>query len=63
MNPGIVYAALAFVMWGLFPLYFHRIAAVPPFEVVLHRSVWSLLFVLLLLALLRRFAWLRELAA
>lgn len=62
MNPGIVYAALAFVMWGLFPLYFHRIAAVPPFEVVLHRSVWSLLFVLLLLALLRRFAWLRELA-
>lgn len=63
MNPGIVYAALAFVMWGLFPLYFHRIAEVPPFEVVLHRSVWSLLFVLLLLALLRRFGWLRELAA
>lgn len=62
MNPGIVYAALAFVMWGLFPLYFQRIAAVPPFEVVLHRSVWSLLFVLLLLALLRRFAWLRGVA-
>ena len=63
MNAGIVYAALAFVMWGLFPLYFHRIAAVPPFEVVLHRSVWSLLFMLVVLVLLRRFAWLRELAA
>ncbi len=63
MNPGIAYATLAFVMWGLFPLYFRQIAAVPPLEVVLHRSVWSLLFVIVLLALLRRFGWMRELAA
>ena len=62
MNPGIAYATLAFVMWGLFPLYFRQIAAVPPLEVVLHRSVWSLLFVIALLALLRRFGWMRELA-
>jgi chloramphenicol-sensitive protein RarD len=63
MNPGIAYATLAFVMWGLFPLYFRQIAAVPPLEVVLHRSVWSLLFVVALLAALRRFGWMRELAA
>ena len=63
MNAGIVYATLAFVMWGLFPLYFQRIASVPPLEVVLHRSAWSLLFVLGLLAVLRRFGWLRTLAA
>jgi chloramphenicol-sensitive protein RarD len=63
MNAGIVYATLAFVMWGLFPLYFRQIAAVPPLEVVLHRSVWSLLFLIALLALLRRFGWIRELAA
>ena len=50
-------------MWGLFPLYFRHIAAVPPLEVVLHRSAWSLLFVMGLLAALRRFGWLRELAA
>jgi chloramphenicol-sensitive protein RarD len=61
MNAGIVYAVLAFAAWGLFPLYFRQIAAVPPLEVVLHRSVWSLLFVLLLLAALRRFGWLRPL--
>ncbi len=61
MHSGIVYAILAFAAWGLFPLYFHRIQAVPPLEVVLHRSVWSLLFVLLLLAALRRFGWLRPL--
>jgi len=63
MNSGIVYATLAFVMWGLFPLYFRQVAAVPPLEVVLHRSVWSLLFLIALLALLRRFGWMRELAA
>ena len=61
MNPGIVYATLAFVMWGLFPLYFHRIAAVPALEVILHRSAWSMLFVLGLLAALGRFDWLRRL--
>jgi chloramphenicol-sensitive protein RarD len=60
MNAGIAYAILAFVMWGLFPLYFRQIAAVPALEVVLHRSAWSLLFVLGLLAALRRFGWLRE---
>ena len=61
MNPGIVYATLAFVMWGLFPLYFHRIASVPALEVILHRSAWSMLFVLGLLAALGRFDWLRTL--
>jgi chloramphenicol-sensitive protein RarD len=54
MNPGLVYTALAFVSWGLFPLYFHVIAHVAPLEVVLHRSVWTLVFVAGLLAVQRR---------
>jgi chloramphenicol-sensitive protein RarD len=60
MNPGLLYAASAFLIWGLFPLYFHFIAAVPPLEVVLHRTAWSLLFVLGVLAWQRRWAWLGE---
>ena len=60
MNIGLVYAALAFVIWGLFPLYFQFIRQVPPVEVVLHRTVWSLLFVLCILAWQRRWAWLGE---
>ncbi|MGL6112564.1 MAG: EamA family transporter RarD [Rubrivivax sp.] len=63
MNAGIAYAILAFVMWGLFPLYFRQVSAVPPLEVVLHRSVWSLCFVIAVLAVLRRFGWMRELAS
>jgi chloramphenicol-sensitive protein RarD len=55
MNVGVVYAALAYVAWGLFPLYFRQVAAVSSTEIVLHRTVWSLVFVLLVLAAMRRF--------
>ena len=60
MQTGLIYAALAFVIWGLFPLYFQFIAQVHPLEVVLHRSAWALLFVLLVLAWQRRWAWLGD---
>lgn len=62
MHTGLLYAALAFVAWGLYPLYFLMIASVSPLEIVLQRSVWSLVFVLGLLAVLRRWEWLGELA-
>ncbi|MDC6168159.1 EamA family transporter RarD [Paucibacter sp. XJ19-41] len=57
MNPGIVYAALAYLCWGLFPLYFKQLVEVPALEVVAHRTLWSLCFVALLLTGLRRWAW------
>ena len=62
MSSGVLQAALAYAMWGLFPLYFHLVAAVAPLDIVLHRSLWSLAFVLVLLAVLRRWAWLRDIA-
>jgi chloramphenicol-sensitive protein RarD len=62
MSTGVLQAALAYAMWGLFPLYFHLVAAVPPLDIVLHRSLWSLAFVLVLLAVLRRWGWLRDIA-
>ncbi len=62
MNPGLYYAASAFVLWGLFPLYFRHLAAVTPLEVVLQRSAWSLLFLCGVLTVLRRWQWLRVVA-
>jgi chloramphenicol-sensitive protein RarD len=62
MSTGVLQAALAYAMWGLFPLYFHLVAAVAPLDIVLHRSLWSLAFVLVLLAVLRRWAWLPDIA-
>jgi chloramphenicol-sensitive protein RarD len=57
MNPGILYAALAYVAWGLFPLYFKQVADVPSVEVVMHRTLWSLVFVLAVLQVRRQWAW------
>lgn len=62
MNNGIVYATLAYLSWGMFPLYFHQVAAVPALEVVLHRTLWSLVFVLCVLAVRRQWAWVRDVA-
>jgi chloramphenicol-sensitive protein RarD len=58
MNTGMVYALLAYVAWGLFPLYFRLLAGVTALEIVLHRVVWSLVFLGALLLWLRRWRWL-----
>jgi chloramphenicol-sensitive protein RarD len=55
---GILQASLAYACWGLFPLYFKALQAVPPLELLAHRVAWSLLFVAALLAAQRRWAWL-----
>jgi chloramphenicol-sensitive protein RarD len=54
---GLVYAALAYVIWGLFPIYFHALARVDAFEIVMHRSLWSFVFVWVALVALRRLEW------
>ena len=58
MSRGVAYALLAYLAWGLFPLYFRLLAGVGAVEIVLHRVVWSLVFLLALLAALRRWQWL-----
>ena len=63
MNPGLFYAFGAFTIWGLFPLYFVLIRQVAPFEVVLQRSLWSLVFLGLLLTGLKRWSWLKQVLA
>jgi chloramphenicol-sensitive protein RarD len=59
MQPGILSAALAFLCWGLFPLYFHAIDEVPPLQILAHRMLWSLLFLLIVLAVRRQWGWLK----
>jgi len=58
MRTGILSAALAFLCWGLFPLYFHAIDEVPPLQILAHRMLWSLLFLVIVLVLRRQWAWL-----
>lgn len=59
MNSGIVYAFLAFVIWGLFPVYFKTLHQIPALEMLAHRMAWSLLFVLAVLLVRHHWRWLR----
>ena len=59
LHSGLVYAALAFVWWGLFPLYFRLVTTVPAAEVLAHRVVWCLLVLSVALLLRRQWGWLR----
>lgn len=57
---GLIYAVSAFVMWGMFPLFWKNLSHVNSLELVGHRMVWSLMFVGGVLLALRRTAWIRE---
>ena len=61
MAKGILFAASAFVIWGIFPIYFKVLATVPPVEMLAHRVLWSLVFVAMLLAGRRQWAWIKQL--
>jgi len=49
----------AYLMWGLFPLYFALLDAVTPLEIIAHRVIWSLLFLLIIIAIARQWKTLR----
>lgn len=55
IRAGVAYAAAAYTMWGLIPLYWRLLAHVPPLELTLHRIFWCALVVGLLLLAGRRF--------
>lgn len=61
MSRGVLQAALAYTLWGLFPLYFRELAGVGAFEIVLHRVAWSVVFLAIVLLWLRRWQWLASL--
>jgi chloramphenicol-sensitive protein RarD len=41
---GILFAGGAFSLWGVLPLYWHLLSAVPPVELSIQRMVWCALF-------------------
>jgi chloramphenicol-sensitive protein RarD len=58
---GAAYGALAYAMWGVFPLYFHLLAPAGAWEILAHRILWTLLFCTAVLVVRREFAWGRSL--
>ena len=61
MSRGVVFALTAYLLWGVFPLYFKQVQSVAPLEVLANRMLWSLVFVAALLTALRGVRWPRDL--
>jgi len=41
---GVALAASAFLIWGMSPVYWKALAGVPAFEILMHRMIWSFVF-------------------
>lgn len=63
MLKGALAAGTAFAMWGLFPAYFRLMKAVPPLEILSHRVLWSVVFLLTIVTLRRQWGWIRSVRA
>lgn len=58
MNKGVVYAAGAYILWGLLPVYWKALDEVSAGQILAHRIVWSLASVGLFLLVRRNWSWL-----
>jgi chloramphenicol-sensitive protein RarD len=61
MRRGVAAAVTAYTLWGVLPIYWKALKAVPALEILCHRMTWSLVFVVLLMAMRNQWAWLDEL--
>jgi chloramphenicol-sensitive protein RarD len=56
VKAGVLFALAAYSMWGIAPIYFKLLTSVPALEIVMHRIVWSVLVLCLLLFVRKKFS-------
>ncbi|MDA0633142.1 EamA family transporter RarD [Nonomuraea sp. MCN248] len=60
LRRGVLFGVAAYVMWGLFPLYWPLLKPAGAVEILAHRMAWSLITVILVLAVRRHWSWIKE---
>ena len=60
---GLIYGVGAYLLWGLFPLYWPLLEPANAVEILCQRMVWSLVFIALVIAVTGNFAAVRSLVA
>ncbi|MCI2254310.1 EamA family transporter RarD [Domibacillus sp. PGB-M46] len=53
---GMIYTAGSYVIWGLIPIYWKLVSGVSAYEILANRVIWSFVFMILLLVLMRKLA-------
>jgi chloramphenicol-sensitive protein RarD len=57
---ALLIGAMAFISWGLVPLYWKLLVEVPALEILVHRLIWSVVFTAAILTAQRRWAEIAE---
>lgn len=60
MRRGIIYAVIAYLAWGLLPLYWNLFQTMGSLEILAHRIVWSFVFVSLVLFVTKRWSQMKS---
>jgi len=63
MLRGVLAAGTAFTLWGVFPVYLRLMKQVPALEILSHRVLWSVVFLLAILGLRRQWGWIASIRA
>lgn len=61
LRSGLAAGIAAYVLWGLFPLYWPLLKPAPALEILAHRVVWSAVLMAVILAFSGGFAWILRL--
>ncbi len=57
---GVLCAIAAYTMWGVAPIYFKQLQIIPAMEVLMHRVVWSVLILVILIGALKQWNKVRQ---
>jgi chloramphenicol-sensitive protein RarD len=57
---GLIAGLLSYVIWGLFPLFWPLVEPAGALEILAHRIIWSLGFLVVVLAVTTGFRWVRS---
>jgi len=60
---GLAITAFTFTLWGLVPVYWHLLKAVPSQQIIAHRIIWSTVLVVAWLLLSHGTGWWKQIAA
>lgn len=58
-SKGSLSAVMAYLLWGVLPIFWKQISYIPSREILAHRMVWSLLLVATILFFRKKWAWVK----
>ncbi|MEI6895857.1 MAG: EamA family transporter RarD [Colwellia sp.] len=53
---GALSALCAYLLWGFAPIYFKLLSAIEPSEIVMHRVIWSVIFLLVMVVAMKKWS-------